>query len=66
MRIYENGSNWAIEDQLNEKLVEKINNLIDENLNGLLKLKEGYSTTGKNAEQYWLIKNNDYYFIHKK
>ena len=65
MKIYENGRNWVIEDQLNEKLVEKINNLIDENLNNLLKLKKGYSTTGKNAEQYWLIKNNDFYFKNK-
>jgi hypothetical protein len=65
MKIYENGSNWVIEDQLNEKLVEKINNLIDENLNGLLKLKEGYSTTGKNVEQYWFKKNNDFYFKNK-
>jgi hypothetical protein len=65
MKIYENGSNWVIEDQLNEDLVKKINNLIDENLNILLKLKEGYSTTGKNAEQYWLIKRNDFYFKNK-
>jgi hypothetical protein len=65
MKIYENGNNWAIEDQLNEDLVTKINNLIDENLNGLLKFKKGRSTSGKNAEQYWLIKNNDFYFKNK-
>lgn len=61
MKIYENGSNWVIEDQLDEKIVEKINNLIDKNLDNLLKDKEGYSTTGKNAEQYWLIKNKEFY-----
>ena len=65
MKIYENGSNWVIEDQLNEDLVKKINNLIDENLNSLLKSKNGYSTKGKNVEQYWLIKNNDFYFKNK-
>lgn len=65
MKIYENGSNWVIEDQLNEKLVEKINNLIDENLNSLFKLKEGSSTTGKNAEQYFLININKFYFKNK-
>ena len=64
MKIYENGSNWVIEDQLHEDLVKKINNLIDQNLNNLLKLKEGFSTKGKNAEQYWLIKD-DYYFKNK-
>lgn len=56
MKIYENRNNWIIEDQLDNKLVEKITNIINENLNNLLKLKEGYSTKGKNAEQYWLIK----------
>ncbi len=65
MKVYENGSNWVIEDQLNEDLITKINNLIDENLNSLLKLKKGYSTKGKNAEQYWLIKSNDFYFKNK-
>ena len=65
MKIYENGNNWVIEDQLNDDLVTKINNLIDENLNSLLKLKKGYSTTGKNAEQYWLIKINEFYFKNK-
>ena len=56
MKIYENRNNWIIEDQLENKLLEKITNNINENLNNLLKLKEGYSTTGKNAEQYWFIK----------
>ena len=62
MKIYENGNNWVIEDQLDKKIVEKINNLIDENLNGILKLKEGYSTTGKNVEQHWLTKIKEFYF----
>jgi hypothetical protein len=62
MKIYENGSNWIIEDQLDEKILEKITHLVDENLNNLLKDKSGYSTTGKNAEQYWLIKDKEFYF----
>ena len=65
MKIYENGLNWIIEDQLDQIIVEKITNLIDENFNNFLKLKEGCSTEGKNAEQYWLIKNNDFYFKNK-
>jgi len=66
MKIYENGSNWIIEDQLDNKLVEKITNNINENLNNLLKLKKGLSTTGKNAEQYWLINpNSNFYFKNK-
>ena len=65
MKIYQNGNNWIIEDQLNEKLVEKINNLVDENLSNLLKFKDGYSTKGKNVEQYWLIKDRHFYFKNK-
>jgi hypothetical protein len=61
MKIYENGSNWVIEDQLSRELLKKINDLIDQNLNNFLKLKEGYSTRGKNAEQYWLVANNFYF-----
>ena len=65
MKIYENGLNWVIEDQLDRIIVEKINNLIDENLNNFLKSKEGCSTQGKNAEQYWLIGNNNINFKNK-
>jgi hypothetical protein len=65
MKIYENGRNWVIEDQLDEELVKKINNLIDENLSSLLKLKDGYSTKGENANQYWLIKHDRFYFKNK-
>jgi hypothetical protein len=61
MIIYQNGSNWVIEDQLDEKLVEKINNFIDENLNSLVTYREGHSTKGKNTEQYWLRGNNSYF-----
>ena len=58
MKIYENGKNWLIEDQLDSNLVKKINDLIDNNLNNLLKLKKGYSTSGEDAHQYWLIKKD--------
>lgn len=53
MKIYENGSNWVIEDYLNEELVNEISYIIEKNLNNLYKDKEGYSTKGKNAYQYW-------------
>jgi hypothetical protein len=66
MKIYENGDNWIIEDQLDKNLVKKIKNLVNLNLKDLLKLKKGYSTTGKNAEQYWLIKkDSNFYFKNK-
>jgi len=66
MKIYENGLNWIIEDQLDETIVEKISNLINDNLNDFLNLKEGFSTKGKNSKQYWLRKpNEDYYYRSK-
>jgi hypothetical protein len=66
MKIYENGNNWIIEDQLDKGLVEKIKNLVNLNLKDFLRKKEGYSTTGKNAEQYWLIKQDcNFYFKNK-
>lgn len=68
MKIYENGKNWLIEDQLDFDLVKKINDLLDNNLNNLLKIKKGYSTRGENAQQYWLIKKdneNNFYFQNK-
>jgi len=55
MLFYENGKNWIIEDQLNPALVSEISNILEKNHNQLFKDKKGYSTTGKNAEQYWLI-----------
>lgn len=53
MKIYENGSNWIIEDYIEESLVNEIANIIEKNLGNLFCDKEGYSTTGKNANQYW-------------
>jgi len=55
MRIYENGKNWIIEDQLNPALVSEISNILEKNHNKLPKNKKSFSTKGKNAEQYWLI-----------
>jgi len=62
MLIYKNNDNWLVEDQLNFKLVEKIDKLIEKNLNNLLKQKDGYSTKGENVEQYWFKLGEDFYF----
>lgn len=61
MKIYENGSNWIIEDELDTNLLKYLTEIIDKNLNNLPKNKNGYSTTGDNAEQYWIIKNGDFF-----
>jgi len=66
MKIYENGLNWIIEDQLDETIVEKISNLINDNSNDFPNLKEGFSTTGKNSEQYWLRKPDEDYCYKSK
>ncbi len=62
MRVFKNKDSWIIDDYLDTSLVQEIKTIIQDNLSSLYKNKEGYSTTGKNAEQYWLInqknKNN--------
>ena len=63
MRVFENKNCWVIDDYLDSSLVEEIKTVIQDNLNNLYKNKEGYSTTGKNAEQYWLIHQKDNFFV---
>ena len=55
MRVFENGNCWVIEDDLNLSIVEELKAIIKDNLKDLYKNKEGYSTTGKDVDQYWLI-----------
>lgn len=63
MRVYQNKNCWIIEDYLDTVLVENIKLLIQENLDNLYKNKKEYSTTGKNAEQYWLVDKKSTFFI---
>lgn len=67
MKLYTNNNNWVIEDQLDKTLVEDLENIVNKNLNNLLKLKKGFSITGKNSEQYW-IENRilNFYFDDKE
>ena len=62
MRVFENKSSWIIEDYLDSHLVVEIKTIIQENLNNFHRNKEGYSTIGKNAEQYWLVQQKDGFF----
>ena len=68
MNIIEYGNNWLIEDQLNNELLDDIKDFFDKNLYSLYNDKEGYSTTGDNAEQYWVEKKGEkpFYFKNKK
>jgi len=68
MNIIEYGDNWLIEDRLKNELLNDIKNFFDNHLDFLYKHKEGYSTTGKNAEQYWVKKkgDNDFYYKNKE
>jgi len=63
MRVFQNKDSWVIEDYFDCSLVEEIKTIIQDNLNTLYKNKEGYSTTGKNSEQYWLIHQKDNFFV---
>lgn len=62
MRVYENKNCWIVEDYLDLNLFQEIKLIIQENLDNLYKDKKGYSTTGKNAEQYWLINKEKDFF----
>lgn len=57
MKIVECGNSWLIEDQLNAELLNEIKCFFDNHLEFLYKDKKGYSTKGKNSEQYWIQKN---------
>ena len=65
MNIIEYGNNWLIEDQLDIELLNDIKIFFDKNLEFLYSDKEGYSTTGKNAEQYWIQKRGKKSFHYK-
>ena len=56
MDVIEYGNNWFIEDQLDDELLNDIKYFLDKNLDCLCCDKKGYSTTGDNAEQYWIEK----------
>jgi len=65
MKIVEYGNNWLIEDQLDDELLNDIKNFFDKNLEFLYNDKEGYSTAGDNAEQYWIQKKGEKHFHYK-
>lgn len=64
MKILEYGTSWLIEDQLNVELLNEIKNFFEIHLKFLYKDKEGYSTTGNHAEQYWIEKKGKNYFYY--
>ena len=68
MKIIEYGNNWLIEDQLDNELLNDIKNFFDKHLDFLHSDKEGYSTTGDNAKQYWIEKigENPFYYKNKE
>lgn len=65
MNIIEYGNNWLIEDQLENELLNDIKKFFDKNLECLLTDKEGYTTTGDSAEQYWIEKRGEKPFYYK-
>jgi hypothetical protein len=65
MKIIETGTSWVIEDKLNSELLNEIKKFLNNHLEFLYKDKENYSTTGDNAEQYWIEKKGDSPFLYK-
>ena len=65
MKFIEYGNNWLIEDQLENQLLNDIKNFFDKNLEFLHTDKENYSTTGDNAEQYWIEQKGEKHYYYK-
>tara|TARA_B100000035_G_scaffold237662_1_gene205961 strand:- start:523 stop:1164 length:642 start_codon:yes stop_codon:yes gene_type:complete len=65
MNVVEYGNNWLIEDQLDNELLNDIKYFLDKHLNFFYNDKEGFSTTGDNAEQYWIQKKGKKPFYYK-
>lgn len=63
MRVYQNNDSWVIESFLDDDLIEEIKIVIQDNLDNLPKHKDGYSTQGKNSEQYWIIEREKKFFL---
>lgn len=63
MRVYENNESWVIEDTLDLELLNEIELIIEKNLDHLYSNKSGYSTKGKNSNQYWLVDSKSGYKI---
>lgn len=65
MEVTRCGTSWFIEDFIDSNLLNSIEYFLENNLDSFYKYKEGYSTTGNNAEQYWIknatINNNIFY-----
>jgi hypothetical protein len=66
MKIYENGKNWIIEDYLELNFIKEISEILENNKHNLISDKKGYSTEGKNSNQYWLINLYKKFFISDK
>ena len=65
MNIIEYGNNWLIEDKLDNELLNDIKCFFDKNLKDLYCDNKGYSTTGDNAQQYWIEKKGEKPFYYK-
>ena len=67
LKLYCNRDTWVIQHYLDEDLLKKIKTFIQDNLDEFIEDTEGYSTTGKDSRQYWLInKERNAFYEHPK
>lgn len=67
MKLFCNRDAWVIEHYLDEDLVNEIKAFIQDNLDQLIEDTKGYSTTGEESRQYWLINNKrNMFYQHPK
>jgi len=61
VKLYEHGTNWLIEAQLPEDLLNELDNEVNGHLNDFLSDKENYTCKGDSVLQYWLQKQGTNY-----
>ncbi len=67
LKLYCNRDTWVIQHYLDEDLLKKIKTFIQDNLDEFIEDTEGYSTTGIDSRQYWLInKKRNAFYEHPK
>lgn len=64
MKFIETDTTWIIEDQLDTEIIHSIKSFLDKNINLMYRDEKGYSTSGKDAKQYWIKNRNESTYLY--
>ena len=59
--IYEHGDNWLIRAMLDTELVDRLDGLVDRDIDGFVADKDNYTCKGDAVQQYWLQRHDGNY-----